>query len=34
MLKTLARQAAFATKFTVSGQEGEQKGTITIVFSF
>lgn len=34
MLKTLARQAAFGTKFTVSGQEGEQKGSITIVFSF
>lgn len=34
MLKTLARQAAFATKFNVSGQVGEQKGTITIVFSF
>lgn len=33
MLKTLARQAAFATKFNVSGAE-EQKGTITIVFSF
>lgn len=33
MLKSLARQAAFATKFNVSGTE-EQKGTITIVFSF
>ena len=34
MLKTLARQAALATKFNVSGDFEEQKGTITIVFSF
>ena len=34
MLKTLARQAAFATKFKVSGQFEEQKGTLTLVFSF
>jgi TonB family protein len=34
MLKSLARQAALATKFNVSGQFEEQKGTITIVFSF
>lgn len=33
-LKTIARQAAFATKFNVSGAEGEQKGTLTMVFSF
>ena len=33
-LKTIARQAAFATKFNVSGVEGEQKGTLTMVFSF
>ena len=34
MLKTKARQAAFATKFNVSGEFEEQKGTITIVFKF
>ena len=34
ILKTLARQAALATKFNVSGEFEEQKGTITIVFSF
>ncbi len=33
-LKTIARQAAFATKFNVSGAEGEQKGTLTMIFSF
>ena len=33
-LKAIARQAAFATKFNVSGAEGEQKGTLTMVFSF
>ena len=33
-LKTIARKAAFATKFSVSGVEGEQKGTLTMVFSF
>ncbi len=33
-LKTIARQAAYATKFNVSGNEGEQKGTLTMVFSF
>ncbi len=33
MLKAKARQAALATTFNVSGTE-EQKGTITIVFSF
>lgn len=34
MLKAKARQAALATKFNVSGEFEEQKGTITIVFSF
>lgn len=34
LLKTLARQAALATKFNVSGEFEEQKGTITIVFSY
>jgi outer membrane biosynthesis protein TonB len=34
MLKAKARQAAFATKFNVSGKFEEQKGTITIIFSF
>jgi TonB family protein len=34
ILKAKARQAALATKFNVSGQFEEQKGTITIVFSF
>ena len=33
MLKAKARQAALATQFNVSGAE-EQKGTITIIFSF
>jgi TonB family protein len=33
MLKAKARQAALATTFNVSGAE-EQKGTITIIFSF
>lgn len=33
MLKAKARQAALATTFNVSGTE-EQKGTITIIFSF
>lgn len=34
ILKTKARQAALATKFNVSGEFEEQKGTITIVFKF
>jgi TonB family protein len=34
VLKTKARQAALATKFNVSGEFEEQKGTITIVFKF
>lgn len=34
VLKAKARQAALATKFNVSGQFEEQKGTITIVFAF
>ncbi len=34
MLKTKARQAALATKFNVSGEFEEQKGTLTIVFKF
>jgi TonB family protein len=34
VLKAKARQAAFATKFNVDGRFEEQKGTITIVFSF
>ncbi len=34
MLKAKARQAALATKFNVSGNFEEQKGTITIIFSF
>lgn len=34
MLKAKARQAALATTFNVSGEFEEQKGTITIVFSF
>jgi len=34
ILKAKARQAAFATKFNVSGQFEEQTGTITIIFSF
>lgn len=34
ILKAKARQAALATKFNVSGEFEEQKGTITIVFSF
>ncbi len=34
ILKAKARQAALATKFNVSGDFEEQKGTITIVFSF
>lgn len=33
-LKTIARQAAYATKFNPSGNDGEQKGTLTMVFSF
>ncbi len=33
-LKAKARQAAFATKFKVSDKFPEQKGTITIIFSF
>lgn len=34
ILKTKARQAALATRFNVSGEFEEQKGTITIVFKF
>lgn len=34
ILKAKARQAALATSFNVSGEFEEQKGTITIVFSF
>lgn len=34
MLKAKARQAALATQFNVSGEFEEQKGTITIIFSF
>lgn len=34
MLKAKARQAALATTFNVSGEFEEQKGTITITFSF
>jgi outer membrane biosynthesis protein TonB len=34
LLKAKARQAALATKFKVSGKFEEQKGTITIIFSF
>lgn len=34
MLKAKARQAALATTFKVSGEFEEQKGTITIIFSF
>ncbi len=34
ILKAKARQAALSTKFNVSGQFEEQKGTITIIFSF
>lgn len=34
MLKAKARQTALATKFNVDGKFEEQKGTITIIFSF
>lgn len=34
LLKAKAKQAALATKFNVDGKFEEQKGTITIVFSF
>ena len=34
LLKSKAKQAAMATKFNVDGKFEEQKGTITIVFSF
>lgn len=34
LLKAKARQAALATKFNIDGKIGEQKGTITIIFSF
>ena len=34
LLKAKAKQAAFATKFNVDGKFEEQKGTITIIFSF
>lgn len=34
MLKAKARQAALTTTFNVSGEFEEQKGTITIIFSF
>jgi hypothetical protein len=33
-LKDKARKAALATKFNVDGKFEEQKGTITIIFSF
>jgi outer membrane biosynthesis protein TonB len=34
LLKAKARQAAMATKFNVDGKFEEQRGTITIIFSF
>lgn len=34
LLKAKAKQAAMATKFNVDGKFEEQKGTITIIFSF
>ncbi|MCE3228194.1 MAG: energy transducer TonB, partial [Bacteroidetes bacterium] len=34
ILKAKAKQTALATKFNVDGKFEEQKGTITIVFSF
>jgi outer membrane biosynthesis protein TonB len=34
LLKAKARQAALATKFNVDGKFEEQRGTITIIFSF
>jgi outer membrane biosynthesis protein TonB len=34
LLKAKAKQAALATKFNVDGKFEEQKGTITIIFSF
>jgi outer membrane biosynthesis protein TonB len=34
LLKSKAKQAALATKFNVDGKFEEQKGTITIIFSF
>jgi TonB family protein len=34
MLKAKAKQAALATKFNVDGKFEEQKGTITIIFTF
>ncbi len=34
MLKAKAKQAALATKFNVDGKFEEQRGTITIIFSF
>jgi hypothetical protein len=34
VLKAKARQAAFATKFNVDGKFEEQRGTITIIFTF
>lgn len=34
LLKAKAKQAAFATKFNVEGKFEEQRGTITIIFSF
>ncbi len=34
LLKAKARQAALATKFDVNGKFEEQRGTITIIFSF
>ncbi|WP_317896629.1 energy transducer TonB family protein [Aurantibacillus circumpalustris] len=34
LLKSKAKQAAMATKFNVDGKFEEQKGTITIIFSF
>ncbi len=34
ILKAKAKQAALATKFNIDGKFEEQKGTITIIFTF
>jgi TonB family protein len=34
LLKAKAKQAALATKFNIEGKFEEQRGTITIIFSF
>ena len=34
LLKAKAKQTALATKFNIDGKFEEQKGTITIIFSF